>query len=177
MTTITSLRARQILDSRGNPTVEVDCTLSDGSFGRGAVPSGASTGTHEALELRDGDKKVYLGKSVTKAVANVNGQISKALTSFEISDHRKLDKAMLELDGTPNKSKLGANAILGVSMAVCRARAVSEKRSLFASLAHQFGVSNPVKWRCTCRLWIKFPGMYDCADGFLVIYRCAACRV
>lgn len=140
MAKITALHARQILDSRGTPTVEVDCTLSDGSFGRAAVPSGASTGSHEALELRDGDKTVYLGKSVLKAVANVNGPIVKALMGADVSDHRAIDTTMLDLDGTPNKSKLGANAILGVSMAVCRARAVSEKQSLWASLASQFGI-------------------------------------
>ncbi len=140
MPTISSLHARQILDSRGTPTVEVDCTLSDGSFGRAAVPSGASTGSHEALELRDGDKKLYLGKSVLKAVANVNGPIAKALERSAVSGQRSVDAMMIDLDGTPNKSKLGANAILGVSMAVCRARAVSEKVSLWQSLATQFGI-------------------------------------
>jgi enolase len=148
MATISSLHARQILDSRGNPTVEVDCMLSDGSFGRAAVPSGASTGTHEALELRDGDKSVYLGKSVIKAVANVNGPIAGALKDMDVADHRAVDGAMLTLDGTPNKANLGANAILGVSLAVARARAVSEKQSLWASLAQQFGVTNPVKLPC-----------------------------
>lgn len=145
MTTISTLHARQILDSRGNPTLEADCTLSDGSFGRAAVPSGASTGTHEAIELRDGDKKVYLGKAVTKAVANVNGPILKALKGKDVSDHRAIDKVMLDLDGTPNKSVLGANAILGVSLAVARARAASEKQSLWQSLAKQFGTKNPTK--------------------------------
>lgn len=145
MTTLTSLKARQILDSRGNPTLEAECVLSDGSFGRAAVPSGASTGTHEALELRDGDKKVYLGKSVLKAVANVNGPIAKELTGKDISSQRDIDGLMLKLDGTPNKSKLGANAILGVSMAIARARAASEKQSLWKSLAKQFGTKNPVK--------------------------------
>jgi len=142
MPTIQSLRARQILDSRGNPTVEVDCVLDDGSFGRGAVPSGASTGSHEALELRDGDKKIYGGKSVQKAVANV-GVIEKKLKGTAAEDHRVIDKTLIDLDGTPNKSKLGANAILGVSMAVCRARAASEKKSLWQSLGQQYGVSAP----------------------------------
>ncbi len=141
MPTITKLHARQILDSRGTPTVEVDCTLSDGSFGRAAVPSGASTGSHEALELRDGDKNLFGGKSVLKAVANVNGPIIQALAGKDVADHRAIDRLMLELDGTENKSKLGANAILGVSMAVCRARAVSEKKSLWQSLSDQFGGS------------------------------------
>jgi enolase len=140
MPTIQSLNARQILDSRGTPTVEVDCTLSDGSFGRAAVPSGASTGSHEALELRDGDKAQYGGKSVLKAVKNVNGTIAKALAGRDAADQRALDEAMIELDGTPNKTKLGANAILGVSMAVCRARAASEKKPLWQSLAEQYGV-------------------------------------
>lgn len=142
MPTIVSLKARQILDSRGNPTVEVDCTLDDGSFGRAAVPSGASTGSHEALELRDGDKSVYLGKSVLKAVSNVNGDIAGALKGKDVADQRAIDNALLALDGTPNKSKLGANAILGASMAVSRARAVSEKLPLYVSLAKQFGVSD-----------------------------------
>ncbi len=142
MPTITSLHARQILDSRGMPTLEAECILSDGSFGRAAVPSGASTGSHEALELRDGDKKVYLGKSVSKAVANVNGPISKALKGMEAGDQGKIDKAMIGLDGTENKSKLGANAILSVSLAVARARAASEKQSLWKSLASQF-LPNP----------------------------------
>ncbi|MDP6575069.1 MAG: phosphopyruvate hydratase [Candidatus Peribacteraceae bacterium] len=142
MPTIKSLKARQILDSRGNPTVEVDCELDDGNFGRSAVPSGASTGTHEALELRDGDKKMYGGKSVQKAVGNVS-DIEKELRGQDVADHRELDKKMLDMDGTPNKSNLGANAILGVSMAVCRARAGSEGRPLCESLADQFGVDNP----------------------------------
>jgi len=144
MATINTLHARQILDSRGNPTVEVDCALDDGTFGRSAVPSGASTGTHEALELRDGDKSMYHGKSVLKAVANVNDVIAPALKGQSVSDQRTLDQLMLDLDGTPNKSKLGANAILGVSMAACRARAGLEHKPLWQSLADQFEVSNPV---------------------------------
>ncbi|MDD5751792.1 MAG: phosphopyruvate hydratase [Candidatus Peribacteraceae bacterium] len=139
MATIQTLKARQILDSRGTPTVEVDCLLSDGSFGRAAVPSGASTGSHEAVELRDGDKKLYGGKSVLEAVANVEG-ILAVLKGTDASDQRKIDAMLIKLDGTSNKSKLGANAILGVSMAVCRARAAFEKKSLWQSLADQFGV-------------------------------------
>jgi enolase len=139
MPTLTSLIARQILDSRGTPTVEVDCVLSDGSFGRAAVPSGASTGSHEALELRDGNKEVYMGKGVTKAVKNV-GEILNALKGKDVSDQRTIDQLMIDLDGTPNKARLGANAILGVSMAVCRARAVSEEKSLWKSLADQYEV-------------------------------------
>lgn len=143
MSTIQTIHARQILDSRGNPTVEVDVHLDDGTFGRAAVPSGASTGTHEALELRDGNKSVYAGKSVHNAVENVNGPITEALTGADVSDQRAIDTTMLELDGTPNKSKLGANAMLGVSMAVCRARAGVEHKPLWQSLADQFGVSKP----------------------------------
>ncbi len=138
MITISTIHARQILDSRGNPTLEADVLLSDGSFGRAAVPSGASTGTHEALELRDGDKKVYLGKSVNMAVNNVNDLISRALKDTDVGSQRMLDEKMLKLDGTPNKSVLGANAILGVSMAVARARAMSEGQNLWRSLTAQF---------------------------------------
>jgi len=144
MPAITSLHARQILDSRGNPTVEVDCELSDGSFGRASVPSGASTGTHEALELRDGDSALYGGKSVAKAIANVNGPLASALLGKDIADHRSIDAALMELDGTPTKSTFGANAILGISMAVCRARAASEHRPLYQSLADQYGSGDPV---------------------------------
>ncbi len=124
-TMIENVFARQILDSRGNPTVEVEVTLLDGSWGRAAVPSGASTGVHEALELRDGDKSRYLGKSVTKAVANVNGPIAEMLDGWDATEQKAIDAALLELDGTPNKSKLGANAILGVSLAVAKAAANS----------------------------------------------------
>lgn len=142
MVTISSLRARQILDSRGNPTLEADCLLKDGSYGRAAVPSGASTGSHEALELRDGDTKMYAGKSVLKAVSNVNGPIAKKLAGMNVENQKSIDQAMLDLDGTPNKATLGANAILGVSLAVARARAVSEKRSLWVSLAAQYATSS-----------------------------------
>ena len=123
MPAIIDLHARQILDSRGNPTVEVDILLEDGSFGRAAVPSGASTGAHEAVELRDGDKSRYLGKGVTKAVAAVNGEIAEALIGMDAEDQRELDSAMIALDGTPNKARLGANAILGVSLAAAKAAA------------------------------------------------------
>ena len=140
MATITHLHARQILDSRGMPTVEAECMLSDGSFASAAVPSGASTGTHEALELRDGDTKKYAGKSVEKAVSHGDGPIAKALKGKSVSDQRTIDQLLLDADGTPNKSKLGANAILAVSMAVCRVRAVSEKQALWRSLADQYGV-------------------------------------
>lgn len=131
MVKIKSVQAREILDSRGNPTVEVDITLSDCSFGRSAVPSGASTGSHEAIELRDGDAKRYGGKGVQNAVTNVNTIISKAIVRKEF-DQRKLDSVLIALDGTTNKSKLGANAILGVSMAFAHASAKSSKKSLSA---------------------------------------------
>lgn len=131
MTEIIDIHARQILDSRGNPTVEVDVTLEDGSMGRAAVPSGASTGAHEAVELRDGDKKVYLGKGVLKAVEAVNGEISDALIGLEAEDQIAIDDAMIALDGTPNKARLGANAILGVSLAVAKAAADASTLPLY----------------------------------------------
>jgi enolase len=131
MPEIIDVVAREILDSRGNPTVEVDVTLDDGSFGRAAVPSGASTGAHEATELRDGDPKRYGGKGVRKAVDAVNGEIFEAIAGFEALDQRRLDQALINLDGTPNKSRLGANAILGVSLAVARAAAQASGLSLY----------------------------------------------
>ena len=134
MSKIESIRAREILDSRGNPTVEVEIKLSDGAMGRAAVPSGASTGVHEALELRDGDKKRYGGKGVLKAVENVNGPIAKALAGKDAMDQAAVDKTMLDLDGTPNKNKFGANAILGVSLATARAAANSSHMPLYRYL-------------------------------------------
>ena len=130
-TKIKKVHGREILDSRGNPTVEVDVILEDGSFGRAAVPSGASTGEHEAVELRDGDKSRYMGKGVTKAVENVNKEISSKICGMDATNQEKLDKTLIELDGTENKSRLGANAILGVSMAACKAAASSKKLSLY----------------------------------------------
>ena len=123
MSSIVAIQARQILDSRGNPTVEVDVELVDGSFGRAAVPSGASTGAHEAWELRDGDEKAFLGKGVSRAVNNINDSIADALIGWDATDQIGIDAQMIELDGTPNKKKLGANAILGVSLAVAKAAA------------------------------------------------------
>ena len=122
-TTIEAIYGQEILDSRGNPTVEVEVTLADGSWGRAAVPSGASTGVHEALELRDGDKSRYLGKGVLKAVENVNTAISDALLGWDALEQKAIDASLLDLDGTPNKAKLGANAILGTSLAVAKAAA------------------------------------------------------
>jgi enolase len=131
---IAKVHGREILDSRGNPTVEVEVTLDGGAVGRAMVPSGASTGEREALELRDGDKGRYLGKGVTRAVANVNGELAKAVVG-KAADQRAVDEAMIALDGTPTKSRLGANALLGVSMAVARAAAVAAKKPLYAHLA------------------------------------------
>ena len=131
MADIVDITAREILDSRGNPTVEVDVTLEDGAFGRAAVPSGASTGAHEAVEKRDGDDSRYGGKGVQKAVDAVNGEIFDALSGFDAEDQRRLDAAMIELDGTPNKSRLGANAILGVSLAAAKASAQSSTLPLY----------------------------------------------
>jgi enolase len=131
MTAIIDIVGREILDSRGNPTVEVDVVLEDGSRGRAAVPSGASTGTHEAVELRDGDKSRYLGKGVRKAVEAVNGEIFDALSGFEAESQVKIDETMIALDGTANKSRLGANAILGVSLAVAKAAAAANKLPLY----------------------------------------------
>ncbi len=125
MTTIVDVHGRQIIDSRGNPTVEVEVELSGGAYGRAAVPSGASTGEHEAIELRDGDDSRYLGKGVTKAVENVNGKIAEALVGMDAIDQTAIDKAMLAVDGTPNKAELGANAILGASLATAHAAAAA----------------------------------------------------
>ena len=137
MTAITDIIGREILDSRGNPTVEVDVYLEDGSFGRAAVPSGASTGAHEAVELRDGGSR-YLGKGVEKAVEAVNGEIYDAIGGHDAENQIQIDNLMIELDGTPNKARLGANAILGVSLAVAKAAA--------ASLSAITGFFEPTKW-------------------------------
>ncbi|HYI90034.1 MAG TPA: phosphopyruvate hydratase, partial [Beijerinckiaceae bacterium] len=131
MTAIVDIVARQILDSRGNPTVEVDVILEDGSMGRAAVPSGASTGAHEAVELRDGDKTRYLGKGVLKAVEAVNSEILDAVGGMDAENQVAIDEAMIELDGTPNKGRLGANAILGVSLAVAKAAAETAALPLY----------------------------------------------
>jgi enolase len=134
-TKIARVHGRQIIDSRGNPTVEADVILEGGALGRAAVPSGASTGEHEAIELRDGDKSRYLGKGVLKAVANVNGALATAVTGLDASDQRALDRRMIETDGSPNKGNLGANAILAVSMAAARAAAAASRQPLYKYLA------------------------------------------
>ena len=134
MSTISNIHAREVLDSRGNPTVEAEVTLADGAKGRAMVPSGASTGEHEAVELRDGDKQRFLGKGVLKAVENVNTKIAKALAGMDATEQRALDQKMIELDGTDNKGRLGANAILSVSMAAARAAANHFKQPLYQYL-------------------------------------------
>src|SRR2546423_11539961 len=131
---INKILAREILDSRGNPTIEVDVRREGGAFGRAIVPSGASTGEHEAWELRDGDKKRYGGNGVLRAVANVNEKIAPAISGWDARDQRKIDNQMIEMDGTPNKKNLGANALLGVSLAVSHAAAAAENLSLFRYL-------------------------------------------
>ena len=141
---ITAVHGRQILDLRGNPTVEVEVALADGSWGRAAVPSGASTGVHEALELRDGDPDRYLGKSVQKAVANVNGPIADLLDAWDATEQKLIDQSLLELDGTPNKSKLGANAILGTSLAVAKAAANSVDLPLYRYIGGVYAHVLPV---------------------------------
>ena len=143
-TTIESISALEVLDSRGNPTVEVEVLLMDGSWGRAAVPSGASTGEHEALEMRDGDKKRYLGKGVANAVSNVNGVIAESLFGWDASDQRGIDAEMIAMDGTANKSKLGANAILGVSLAVAKAAANSFGMPLYRYLGGVYAHVLPV---------------------------------
>jgi enolase len=137
--TITEVRGREILDSRGNPTVEVDVILDGGARGRAAVPSGASTGEREALELRDGDKGRYLGKGVTRAVSHVNGEVAAAIDGKAFASLRALDQALIALDGTSTKERLGANALLGVSMAALKADAVAAGRPLYAHIAQLAG--------------------------------------
>jgi len=144
MTAIIDIHAREILDSRGNPTVEVDVVLETGVFGRAAVPSGASTGIHEACELRDGDKTRFLGKGVLKAVDSVNGELYDALSGMDVEDQVVLDKTMIDLDGTPNKSRLGANAILGVSLAAAKAAAEESGLPLYRYVGGAFASTLPV---------------------------------
>src|SRR5512144_1173935 len=134
MSKITQIKGREVLDSRGNPTVEVDIILASGAKGTAAVPSGASTGTREAVELRDGDAKRYLGKGVLKAVANVNGEISQAIVGIDANDQAGIDRKMIELDGTENKGRLGANALLGVSLATAHAAAADAGVPLYKYL-------------------------------------------
>ena len=156
MSKIVDVFSRQIMDSRGNPTVEVDVYLESGAFGRAAVPSGASTGEHEAMELRDGDKSKYLGKGVTKAVANVNDILADAVLGMEAVEQRAIDEKMIAVDGTENKSKLGANAILGVSLATAKAAAMDFDLTLYEYLGGEDATLLPTphdeypQWRRTC---------------------------
>lgn len=144
MAAVTEIKAREILDSRGNPTIEVDVLCEDGAFGRAMVPSGASTGEHEAVELRDGDESRYAGKGVLRAVANVLGEIAPAVRGLDAADQRLVDRTMIDLDGTETKSRLGANSVLGVSLACARAAAASEGKPLFQYLGGEDAVTLPV---------------------------------
>ena len=152
-TIITDIRAREIIDSRGNPTVEVDVELESGIIGRAAVPSGASTGEHEAVELRDGDKDRYLGKGVLKAVDNVDNVIAPELIGLDACDQLTIDKALLEIDGTPNKGKLGANAMLGVSLAVAHAAADALGLPLYKYIGGPNAKVLPVPMMNVCLLY------------------------
>ena len=183
MTAIVDIIGREILDSRGNPTVEVDVVLEDGSIGRAAVPSGASTGAHEAVELRDGDKTRYLGKGVQKAVEAVNGEIFEALSDQAVEEQVQIDQTMIDLDGTPNKSRLGANAILGVSLACAKAAAESFDMPLYryvggTSARTLAGADDEHhQWRRACRQPDRFPGIHDPAGGRGDLRRGAALRL
>ena len=183
MTAIVDIIGREILDSRGNPTVEVDVVLEDGSMGRAAVPSGASTGAHEAVELRDGDKARYLGKGVQKAVAAVNGEIFDALSDMAAEQQVQIDQTMIDLDGTPNKSRLGANAILGVSLA-CRQGGGGILRHAALSLCRRHLGADPAgaddehhQWRRACRQPDRLPGIHDHAGRRGDLCRGAALRL
>ena len=184
MTAIVDIIGREILDSRGNPTVEVDVVLEDGSIGRAAVPSGASTGAHEAVELRDGDKTRYLGKGVQKAVEAVNGEIFEALSDMAVEEQVQIDQTMIELDGTPNKSRLGANAILGVSLAVRQGGGGILRHAALSLCRRHFG-ADPAgaddehhQWRRPCRQPDRLPGIHDHAGRRQDVSRrrCAAAR-
>ena len=148
MSTIIRVSGTEILDSRGNPTVEAEVFLADGSVGRAAVPSGASTGEHEAVELRDGDKSRYLGKGTLQAVANINGPISAALHGHDATLQAKLDQIMIDADGTPNKGHLGANSMLAVSMAIARAAAASQRTPLYRYLGGVSACMLPMQSVC-----------------------------
>ena len=170
MSTIVDIFAREILDSRGNPTVEVDVILEDGTLGRAAVPSGASTGAHEAVEKRDGDPKRYKGKGVLDAVSNVNGEIAETLVGFDATDQQAIDAAMIELDGTENKSRLGANAILGVSLATAKAAADYSEAAPLSLCGRNTGTHSSsandeyYQWRRTCRQPHRYSGVHDHAS-------------
>ena len=179
---IVSIRGREVLDSRGNPTVEADVILEGGAFGRAAVPSGASTGSREAIELRDGDKGRYLGKGVTRAVDAVNGEIADAVTGFDAIDQAALDAALIELDGTENKERLGANAILAVSLAAAQAAADGD-RAAALPLPGRRRRPRPAdahdehhQWRGARRQSARHPGIHDPAGGCRDVQRGAPRR-
>lgn len=182
MSEITTVHAREILDSRGNPTLEVDVILANGAMGRAMVPSGASTGAHEAVELRDNDKNRYLGKGVTKAVANVNEQIAPELLGVNAGDQVALDHMLLELDGTPNKAKLGANAILGVSLAAAKASALTAGLQLplrrrFKRKSFTGSADERFKRRRACRQRSRYPGIHARAGRHFLFQRVSSRRV
>jgi len=145
MSEITSIKAQEVIDSRGNPTIEATVTLSSGTSGRAIVPSGASTGAREAIELRDGDKSRFMGKGVLKAVAHVNNEIANALKGMDVTDQKAIDQTMIDLDGTHNKSRLGANALLAASLASAHAAANEKQLPLFQYLGDMFGTSGQFK--------------------------------
>ncbi len=180
MTAIVNIVGREILDSRGNPTVEVDVLLEDGSLGRAAVPSGASTGAHEAVELRDGDKTRYLGKGVTKAIDAVEGEIFDAIGGMDAEDQVQIDDTMIALDGTPNKARLGANALLGVSLATAtrgrgRDRAAALPLCRRHRRAHAAGADDEYRqWRRACRQPDRLPGIHGDAGRRVVVRGSAA---
>ena len=177
MTAIVDIIGREILDSRGNPTVEVDVVLEDGSLGRAAVPSGASTGAHEAVELRDGDKARYLGKGVRKAVDAINGEILEALAGMAAEEQVQIDQTLIELDGTPNKGRLGANAILGVSLAVAKAAARILRHAAVSLCRRHFGADlagaddEYHQWRRARRQSDRLPGIHDHAGRRAEFFR------
>ena len=176
MSFIIDIHAREILDSRGNPTVEVDVTLEDGTMGRAAVPSGASTGVHEAVERRDGDKSRYMGKGVLEAVAAVNGEIAEALVGSDATEQEAIDALLCEIDGTENKGRLGANAILGVSLATAKAAADYTSQPLYryvgGTAAHVLPVPmmNIINGGRACRQPDRHPGIHDHA-GLGLLHR------
>ena len=148
MSEITNIHAREVIDSRGNPTVEAVVTLADGTQGSAIVPSGASTGAREAIELRDGDKSRFMGKGVLNAVANVNGEIAKCINGMDANDQSALDKAIIDLDGTHNKSRLGANALLAASLATAHAAAKQNGLPLYLYLGNAYGTTGSFHYRC-----------------------------
>jgi enolase len=167
MTAIEGVRARQVIDSRGNPTVEADVFVAGGFMGRAIVPSGASTGIREAIELRDGDKTRFGGKGVSKAVANVNGEIAAAIIGMDVHDLAAIDAVMLKLDGTENKSRLGANALLAVSLAVAHAGAAAAGKPLFSYLCGDFAGADDEyhQWGRPCGQFRRHAGIHDYSGG------------